>query len=149
RRVAIALCGATALAGLIWLVAGIALPKNGEPWIALGILVAFFAGIFALAFRFEGADPQIPNWRRSGLVISPVGLAMIQGDMRGELRWAELRDIRFGAKPGFLSFEFSSATPRGIQLVVEGATIIIANIYDRPLALIHERLRDYWQEGDD
>jgi hypothetical protein len=147
RRVAIAVSLAFALTGVIWTVAGVLLGKNNEAWIVIGIMVAIFGGLFAGAFRFEGRGPRIRNWRQSGLVISPVGLAMVQGDMRGELRWDELRDIRFRARPAFFEVQAAAAPHRGIQLVVAGATIVIADVYNRPLAEIHERLCAYWR-GD-
>src|SRR5262249_4134951 len=148
RRIAIALCVASGLAGLSWIVAGLLLGKDREPWIVFGIFVAVFAGLFALAFRFESATPKVSNWRQSGLVIGPLGLALIQGEMRGELRWDELRHIRLGSKPGFFEVRLSGARLRGIDLVVEGATITIADLYDRPLRLIHARLLAYWQGQD-
>jgi hypothetical protein len=35
----------------------------------------------------------------------------------------------------------------GIILIGEGAVIPIVNIYDRPLHLIYERMRQYWRPG--
>jgi hypothetical protein len=138
---------ATILAGFAWLVAGVLLGHEGGPWVALGILVAFFGAIFTLIQSFESPGPRIANWQASGLVISPVGLALVQGEMRGELPWFELRDIRFRRKPGFFEMQFAGSPRGGIHLIVAGATITIADIYDRPLALIHERLLAYWRRG--
>jgi hypothetical protein len=145
QRTAVAVCLAGALAGLAWVAAGAALGKEGVGWIVCGIFMAVLFGIFALAFGFATAGPRIQNWRQSGLVISPEGLALVQGDMRGELRWDELRDIRFRTKPGFLA---TSPQLQGIHLVVAGATITIADLYDRPLDLIHERLLAGWKPID-
>ena len=91
--------------------------------------------------------PRIPNWKKSALVISPGGMAMVQGDMTGQLRWDELRDIRFRPKPTFLGLQSAGAGMLGIHLVVAGATIVVLDLYDRPLEMIHEQLRAYW-EGD-
>jgi hypothetical protein len=145
NRTAVAVCLAGALAGLAWAAAGAALGKEGAGWIVCGIFMAVLFGVFALAFGFATAGPRIQNWRQSGLVIGPEGLALVQGDMRGELRWDELRDIRFRTKPGFLA---TSPQLRGIHLVVAGATITIADLYDRPLDLIHERLLAGWKPID-
>jgi hypothetical protein len=139
---------ACVLAGLIWLLVGVLLPKDGQPWIVLGITLtffsAFFTGLLILSQSFESAGSQIKNWRGSGLVISPEGLAMIQGDMKGELRWDELRDIRFRPKPAFFGFQSAGTNMQGIHLIVAGATIVIVDLYDRPLEMIHEQLRAYW-----
>jgi hypothetical protein len=147
RRTAIAVCLLCVLAGVVWILAGALLEKNGEPWIVLGGFVAFMSLLFALAFRFEGGGGSVKNWQGSALVISPSGLAMIQGELRGELRWDELRDIRAGSRPAFFEVRASGAGYGGITLVVSGATIVIADVYDRPLALIEKRLRAYWFGG--
>ncbi len=149
RRTAIIVSLGISGAGLVWLVFGILLPKHGEPWIAFGILFAVFAALCALAFRFESVGPRIKNWQEAGLVISPEGLALFQGDIRGELRWDELRDIRYRTRGPFFQFQASGAQFVGIHLVVEGATITVADLYDRPLAVIHQRMKAYWLGGGD
>ena len=74
-------------------------------------------------------------------------VGIVQGDMKGELRWDELRDIRYSGRPSFFTgFAVSYADLQGIKLKVAGATIVIADVYDRPLSLIHERLLGYWEE---
>ncbi len=152
RKRAVAVCLAVAATGLAWLVVGIALGKNYAPWAVIGGFLAFLFALFAGAFRLEsGRRTRIKNWRQSGLVIGPAGLALIQGDMRGELRWGELRKIEYREKPRSFrlegtAFRLEADTPqRGIHLVVEGARIVIADIYDRPLPLIYDRIRSYWQ----
>jgi hypothetical protein len=77
-----------------------------------------------------------------------MGLALIQGDLRGELRWDELRDIRFRPGGGSISSVSGEGNLRGIHLIVEGATIVIVDLYDRPLSLIYQQLRGYWS-GDE
>ena len=150
RGVGLAVCGATGLAGLIWIAAGAFLAnEDTAPWIAFGILLAIFSGLFAQFFLFHASEPRIPNWQASGLVISPAGLALVQGDLRGELRWDELRDIRLGTRPGFFEFQPWGAYACGIRLIIEGASITIMDVYDRPLALIRQRLRAYWLGGGD
>jgi hypothetical protein len=144
RRRAATVCLAVAVTGLVWLAVGIAGGKGYEAWIGIGGLLAILFGLFALAFAFERRAPRIRNWRQSGLVISPVGLALVQGDMRGEMRWGELRKVDLRTKPH--SFSVESGVPlTGIQLAVEGATIVIADFYDRPLPVIFDRIRAYWQ----
>ena len=56
-----------------------------------------------------------------------------------EVGWAEVQEVRFRDQAH--AFRVSSAShPTGLALRVEGATIIIADIYDRPLHVIHERI---------
>jgi hypothetical protein len=148
RKRALCVCAACAVAGLIWAAAGALLKKDGEAWIAIGLVLVFFSGMFALLFYVGRKGPRMRDWHHSGLVIGPAGLALLQGDLRGELRWDELRKIRFRKGPSFLP-SHPTAALAGIDLIVEGATITIADIYDRPLAQIHERLRTYWMGGGD
>ena len=131
-----------ALAGLIWVVVG-AMHWGSTQWmpggaIALTLGLMIYAATFADA-SFSGRG--ISNWKKSSLVVSPAGLAMVQGPVQGEVRWAELLDIRFADKiKGFrLSHE---ATVAGIRLRVPGAVIVIADLYDRPLYVIHEQIHN-------
>ncbi|HUR54718.1 MAG TPA: hypothetical protein VMZ71_11340, partial [Gemmataceae bacterium] len=81
-------------------------------------------------------------WQESCLVVSPGGVAMVQGVHRGKLRWDELLSIEYPAKEG--------AGGTGIALRVAGAAVIIADYYDRPLSEIRRCLKHYWggREGN-
>jgi hypothetical protein len=68
-----------------------------------------------------------------------MGLALAQGDLVGELRWAELRSVKLRNS--------SAPRHRRIELSVEGAQIHIRDIYDGPLAEIHQQIDDYWRAG--
>jgi hypothetical protein len=131
-----------ALAGLAWIIIGAQDPER-SPWLPFGI-VAVVIGLVLLACSFASGlemGPQgLKGWRQASLVISPGGLGMIQGDIQGIIRWDELRNVRLQARPRV--FRASSAAPAlpGILLIVEGASILIADIYDRPLHVIFERL---------
>jgi hypothetical protein len=151
RRAAIVLL-AMALAAVIWsAIAGSVGGPSYEPWFVLGIVFAFMFGVFALALWFSDSRPRIKNWERSGLVIGPEGLAMVQGPMCGELRWGELRKVQFRAKPGATSSCFSAESQRpmrGVVLDVGGASILIADLYDRPISMIYDQIIAYWQDRD-
>jgi len=67
-------------------------------------------------------------------------MAMVQGGIQGEVRWPELLEIRFNAKPRGLSLSNQRAMLPGILLRVKGADILIADIYDRPLYVIYNRI---------
>src|SRR5438105_4074233 len=154
RLRSVAMCAAVAITGLAWLVIGLVAGERFLPWAMVGGLLLPTFAIFAAAFSLEGRRTRIKNWRQSGLVIGPAGLALVQGDMRGELRWRELRNVEYRHRPRSfqvegMGFRWGSAPPyRGIHLIVEGARIVIADIYDRPLPLIYDRIRSYWQGRD-
>jgi hypothetical protein len=53
--------------------------------------------------------------------------------------------VKIETSPASFRFTSSAKRQRGILLKVEGAVIVIADVYDRPLALIHQNFRNYWQ----
>jgi hypothetical protein len=142
---------ALTLAAASWLIWGIAEEQAG--WIGGGVIGLMFGGMFSMLLWLDGRRNlgSIRGWRKSGLVVAPDGLALVQGDMVGELRWDEVREVKIGK--GTTSFEWTRQDylPRGIVLKVEGAVIVIADVYDRPLPLIYQNIRYYWQgqPGDD
>jgi hypothetical protein len=142
-RAAVAFFGALLLAGVFWIVWGVA--RGVEGWWAGGIPAVMFGGLFTLLFWLMGrhgiAPGALKGWHKAGLVVAPDGLALHQGDLSGELRWDEVRDVKFGRVPGAPSL-------KGIVLKVEGAAVVIADIFDRPLSYIHQQI-DYWWRGDE
>src|SRR5207244_983224 len=67
----------------------------------------------------------------------------------GELRWEEVRSVKVSKSSGGWQFvwwhhEVNQSVP-GIVLKVAGATIVIADIYDRPIALIYQNICHYWR----
>jgi hypothetical protein len=85
------------------------------------------------------ANPILKNWKNASLVIAPEGMAMVQGLIQGEVKWPELLDVRFNVKPVGFHMGHHTAFP-GIMLSVKGANILIADIYDRPLHVIYNRI---------
>jgi hypothetical protein len=81
----------------------------------------------------------IKNWRESSLVVSPAGLALAQGDLKGELRWKELRKVKLR--------ERGTTGQRRIEMRVEGAQIDIMDLYDSPISEIHRQIMHYWEAG--
>ena len=143
----IAICLAVVVTGVIWLPAAF-LGKDYIPWSGWGIIFLVLGGLLLWSFRmnsqYYGGPPKIKNWRNAGLVISPVGLALVQGTTQGQMRWDELRDVAMRAKPKGLRIRREDAFT-GILLKFEGAMVRIADIYDRPLPIIYQRIIDYWQ----
>jgi hypothetical protein len=140
RRLAVV--GAFLATGLVWAVVGFSF-KGGEAWGVFGCMMAFLSLLFGLLFWNDArqAPGRIKNWRQSSLILSPVGLAMIQGEVRGEMRWDELRDVKLKAE----SAMFSTSVGQGIILRVEGADLVIHDLYDRPLPLIQKQIRLFWR----
>jgi hypothetical protein len=146
----VAVCTACLVVGCIWAVlGGMDLRAGGGAWIAIGSLTAFVMFLVIVGYTIESSAARIRNWRQAGLVIGPGGLALSQGNMTGELRWEELRDIRYPSRRAFLDAQATEGHFQGIQLKVGGASIIIADIYNRPLGLIYEQLMQGWNKARD
>ena len=133
------------VASFLWMGAAASDKAIERTWGPLGGLL-LLAGATTLVVSWFGAVRRGHLGRKedlagSSLVIGPDGLAMIQGRLRGELAWDEVLDIalaRRGGRP-------SDGIGPGLVLLVEGAAIPIADLYDRPIAMIHERLLCYWK----
>jgi hypothetical protein len=73
---------------------------------------------------------------------------MVQGDVQGELRWDAVRGVKL--QTAARSFSYSRdgyGYGTGIWVTVEGAKVFIADIYDRPLLTILDRIHAYWRRG--
>jgi hypothetical protein len=136
---------AVLLTGIVWIPIGIGVKT--EAWWACGILLILFGFLFMVAFLASGKriTRGIKNWRKASLVISPVGMALVQGDVKGEMKWDELRDVQLKSRPGSFQFTTDANPYPGIILKFEGANVRIADIYDQPLRIIFERIRAYWK----
>lgn len=137
-----AVCIGLMLAGAAWAALGFSGAVD-VGWGAAGI-TCLLLGALLVAATFAESMPAHPAMKakvRKGasLVIGPIGMAMVQGDIQGEVRWPELLEIRLQAKPSGLHLAGAGAFP-GILLRVKGADILIADIYDRPLYVIYNRI---------
>jgi hypothetical protein len=130
-----------------WLAWGIVNQQGG--WIAGGFFGLLFGIVFSVVLWAAGRQSMGigRGWRQAGLVIAPDGLALSQGDMIGQLRWDEVRDVKVCTASESFRVMVSTQNVRGIVLKVEGAVIVIADIFDRPLALIHQHICHYWRGG--
>jgi hypothetical protein len=128
------------LAGAAWAVLGFR-EYVDVGWGGAGVACVVIGGFLYAASFAKGAssNPVLKNWKNASLVIGPFGLAMVQGNIQGELRWAELVEFRFQGKPRSFYGGHAAAIP-GILLRVKGAQIVIADIYDRPLYVIYNRI---------
>src|SRR5262245_48830285 len=127
---------AVALAGVCWMLIG-PLHPSLRPWFAAGCVTLAFGGFFCLLFWLidRRGHSQLTKLRDATLIISPAGIALVQGKLRGELVWDELRGVKLNER-GHLA---------GVILTVEGAAIRIEDIYHRPVREIHRRIMGYWK----
>ncbi len=140
RRGYRAFCIGLILTGAAWSAFGFSRPGE-TAWGLVGI-VGIVIGVLLFTTSFAeslSTNPAIKNRKDASLVIGPHGMAMVQGDIQGEVRWPELLEIRFQARPRGFHLGYAGAIP-GILLRVKGASILIADIYDRPLFVIHNRI---------
>ncbi len=148
---------ALTLASAGWFAWGIVRQEPG--WIVGGVAGVFFGVMLTLVYWLAGRQSlaSVRKWRQAGLVIAPDGLALVQGDLVGELSWDEVREVKLGkAESAFwitalgspwLSYEVTTSGQqnKGLVLKVEGAVIVIADIYDRPLSLLYQHIRYHWR----
>ena len=135
-----------------WAAAGAALEfanLKGGAWLGGGLVLGIFSGVFAVLFARTGGLRRA-DWRQSCLVVSPGGVALVQGPLRGKLRWDELLAIEYPSKPRFAATSSAEHSRAGIGLRVAGAYLVIADYFDRPLAEIRRCLQNYWggREGN-
>jgi len=128
------LVGAMLLTSVIWIAAG-AQEESHRGWAFAGSILLMVALIAAIAIPSSPrhAGSHLKNWRNAGLVVTPVGLALYQGALKGEMRWDELKRMQY------------DSSRRGITLFFGGGQFRIADIYDRPLPEIRHRLEAYRQ----
>lgn len=131
--------------GVIWLAIGIGVlvmhPKQDEytGWVVGGVLMSLFAGValfFSSAKRARQADQVAMKHPDSCIVISPAGLAMSQGDLRGVVAWREIEKVAY-KNSQFLS----RSGVGGLQLRVRGGEILVFDIYERSLVELAEIVR--------
>lgn len=141
-----AFCIGLTVAGAVWIALG-AFQLSETAWAAAGIFcVGLGAVLYAATYTESFARGTTQSWRNASLVVGPEGMAMVQGNIQGVLRWPELLDVRFNAKP--LSFKFTSqGVIPGVELRVAGATIVIGDVYDRPLYVIYDQIRSRWRNS--
>ncbi len=118
----------------------------GSGWIGGGVGAIFYGALMLLASYASNRPIKFRGWKDSSLIVSPLGLALVQGDVRGEMKWDELKDVRLGNKKYMTSFTLTSnqLPTTGLVLVVDGAELVVHDIYDRPIASIHQAIRHYW-----
>lgn len=141
---------AALVTGLVWTFLGALFGFRDDhflAWLGAGIILAYLSGLFCLLLwlrrrRLAGAVRK--KLHGSCVIVSPDGLALVQGDLQGRMRWDELLDVKLLAK-GANFFQLATGpNGPGVMLKIAGASIIIADVYDRPAFIIYQHLRYYW-----
>lgn len=137
-----------AFTGACWIMLSLILtdPKmDFTGWRYTGVFFLFLGLILFWIFTKHREMPGgQKKWQASGLVVSPVGLAMIQGKTQGEMKWAELKQLIYPTKKAFLDVDAISRVGN-IRLDFGGGAIEILDIYNHPLSTIHETIQFYWK----
>lgn len=108
--------------------------------------LAFFIGLcFLVISRLIRTRPQ-KVWGRTshknGIVIAPVGIAVSQGDLVGEMAWDEIQRIKY---PAIGRGTDGGGHANAIELGIKGAVIYLVDVYDRSLDVIHKRIMQNWR----
>jgi hypothetical protein len=126
---------------ILWLVVGFggeAVEKHMEAWGFLAIPFFVIGTLGYTAVRMQGRPQGIRNLQDACLIVCPDGFALMQGDLQGQMRWDELKDVKL--QTGYVS---------GLLLKVAGASFLLADIYDRPLGMIYQQICYYWKGEKD
>lgn len=104
----------------------------GVIFVAVGGVVGAFLGIGLTL-------PTIKIPENSGLVISPLGFALIDGPLRGELKWGEIKGLALKGASGL------ARGPQRIDIVVAGAMISLKDVYHHSIQDIYHHMLQLWK----
>ena len=128
------------LSGFIFVgAAGDRVNRNpNDPLPGFGGLLLLAGIIMVLIYTVQSSNHRrmLRESRRSGLVLSPIGLAMVQGDLKGKMRWEEIRTITW-ANNG-----------QSIQLKIDGGMFMIHDAFNEALPIIYDLLWAYWDHPE-
>lgn len=129
------------IAGLAWIAIGEVF-ADAAGWFPFGVACSI-ASVLALTVERICRGGLFVNKLRRGasLIISPRGIAMVQGEIKGSMSWEELVDVCFVGRKRFLD----ATNLRAILLSVEASKFLLLDIYDCPVQLIHRRIMAYWK----
>jgi hypothetical protein len=128
-------------AGVCWGAVGLANAVHSG-WFAGGSLLAIVGVCMAFAFYFvDLPDSRHNHLRGSCLVVSPGGMALVQGPLKGELKWQEVRALKMRKQA---SFSRKGGASVGLLIKFAGASILLPDIYHRPLRYVHDLMESLW-----
>lgn len=140
RAVGLAMLGTS----FAWILIAATQETLEKPWRGLGGMLLLVSVIVLLVAWWAetqlGQLARIRDWSASSLVITPLGIGLVQGGLRGVLAWDQILDVALERRPA----RQGQRVGPGITLDVEGAPLTIVDLYDRPIALILERILHDW-----
>jgi hypothetical protein len=113
-------------------------------WYLIGGVFFSLIGFFDRSVRTR--PPGMKTWIASSLVVSPMGIAVEQGELIGKMRWDEILKLECGTPRR--SFQLSRGSKQSINVTIKGASFMIHDLYDRPLAVICDLMLDFWETGE-
>lgn len=120
---------------------GVALSDQGVG--GIGFFLIFFTGFWLVIQLLLRNARHVTYTAGSGLIVSPRGFAMHLGAIKGKLRWDEVLGLK---STGTIQL-FNVRRVDGLQVQVEGATIVVPDIFDRPLPSIYLAMKRYRDLG--
>lgn len=120
----------------LWLVAGVVGDSGSLVSLAVSGIVY---GLFYMVFR-RGARKRLHKlWDGAGIVISPDGLALSQGDERGVLEWNDVISVELSNH----RIPFSTGIIENLLVKIEGAELKINNVYAQSLSTIEREINQH------
>lgn len=119
-------------AAMFWMAVSQAFKEH--TWLQVGIMVFIIAALLALAcWLASRVNISVNNRAAAGMVTSPGGMALVQGPLKGELKWREVQDLKLSR--------------RGVAIHVAGAQIAVLDIYEDAASVLFQRMRRLWARG--
>lgn len=120
--------------------------SGNEEWVRGAGWPAMMGALFTQLMWVQSRPHRIPRtFQGSSLVISPEGLAVVQGNLEGAVCWDEVRDVRTGRWVNDALQVSGAVFGTAITMKLDKATIHLLDVYDRPLPLIHQLICYYWR----
>lgn len=134
--------------GVAWITRGV-IDEKSKPMIVSGIFVVFVSTIGMIVpvvnkSQIKKMPLGVVNWREAGLVVGPMGIAMVQGNDSGILKWEEVKGVALG-RAFVLAGGNRNPFRRTLFVQVKGADVCVVDIYNYPLAKIYQLIQSYWK----
>jgi hypothetical protein len=134
------------LAGAVAVPLGLVLKRSDfGGWACLGLFSGLVITLVSLAAR-QGPKRR-KSWDGNGIVVGPLGMAVAQADLLGQLDWDEIQQVKYPARRrrGFRLEHGEEYGSTVLEIRVAGAVIQLFDVYDRALDVIHERIMANWK----
>ncbi|MSR32061.1 MAG: hypothetical protein EXR99_11195 [Gemmataceae bacterium] len=128
-----------AAGGILWIIGGTQIQPENTGLFYWGIGFTILGGLIgSLLFFMRSLKPRnLPA--EGGIVVSPMGFALIDGQLKGEMAWGAVLDLMLHQGKTWTG-EVSR-----LEVKVAGATIVIQDIFSKPLKEIYPRMFRLWK----